>query len=152
MSRPFTNVAHSTLDRPPPRRVAPGVLLTRRAHSWATAKASDGMAPTAVANESTSRRVDSWITGAGMSPYFRRLAYVANRWARVGADMASPYRSGLEFEVWSGTPDVTSYSRLSRTPPGTIRSFSRARMTFGSVFEGRWEQVRNGYKTRSFTR
>src|SRR6516162_2700561 len=58
-SNPFTNVAHSTLDDPPPSTDAPGLLETRRAHFFTIAYASAGIAPTAVANESINRRFTS---------------------------------------------------------------------------------------------
>src|SRR4051794_41968963 len=93
MSNPFTNVAHSTLDRPPPRSVAPGVDCTRWAHRRATAKASDGIAPTAVANESMSLRLAWWAAAGEMFSNFRRGAEAAGRWARgLGPGMGAPLR------------------------------------------------------------
>ena len=56
MRSPLTNVAHSTLDRPPPRSDAPGLLDTRNAQRFAIEYASEDIAPTAVANESMKRR------------------------------------------------------------------------------------------------
>src|SRR5690242_869348 len=90
MSRPLTNVAHSTLLVPPPNNVAWRSLWTRRAHRLATAYASASIAPTAVANESTTRRLTSCTTAGGRSSYRSFVAYRANRSARVWAMPASP--------------------------------------------------------------
>src|SRR5262245_24633421 len=75
--RPLTKVAHSAFDLPPPRSVAGGLPLLRSAQLRATANASAGIAPTAVANESMNRRLASWTTAAGSDSYFRLTEYAA---------------------------------------------------------------------------
>src|SRR5256885_1063375 len=92
MSRPLTNVAHSGLDRPPPRSDAPGLPDTRRAHFLAMWYASAGMAPTAVANESMNRRFVSWTASGVSLSKVNPEAYLARRVARVGAAMSHPQR------------------------------------------------------------
>src|SRR5581483_10398806 len=92
MSRPLTNVAHSGLERPPPRTDAPGLPETRRAHRLAMWYASAGIAPTAVANESITRRFVSW-TACGVSwSKVSPAAYFASRAASVCAAIKHPLR------------------------------------------------------------
>src|SRR4051812_40888423 len=103
MSKPLTNVAHSAFDFPPPRSVAGGVPPLRRAHLRATANASAGIAPTAVANESMNRRLASWTTAAGSDSYFRLTEYAANRSAS-GCDMGYPVRrpwGAARLQLWA---------------------------------------------------
>src|SRR5436305_13894824 len=91
MSRPLVNVAHSGLDRPPPRTDAPGLPLTRRAHRRAVWYASAGIAPIAVANESMNRRLASWTASAVSRSKVSPAAYRARRAASGNAAMRRPH-------------------------------------------------------------
>src|SRR5580704_9649547 len=129
MSRPLTNVAHSTLLVPPPNSVAGRSLWTRRAQRLATAYASASMAPTAVANESMTRRLASWTTSAGRSSNRSFVAYRANRSASVRAIVTSLVINEKAHPRWVSLKRDTGVEPVSQPWEGWAQPIYQSRDT-----------------------